>query len=127
MKLFGCFAATKMRVALSIPTVSSVGECRISSAFRSSRHRSHQVVLGDIVEKFPLDMEWAAGERDLDRTLRADVRDAIGEQMRDMSRIGGRSDGHDRSRFGDLPRGCENGRAAEAVADQNCRRLAGLT
>ena len=33
----------------------------------------HQVVLGDIVEKFPLDMEWAAGEGDLDLALRADV------------------------------------------------------
>ena len=71
-----------MLVALSMPTVSSVGECMISSALCSFATCVHQAVLGDVVEEFALDVERPAGERHLDLALLADVLDAILEQMR---------------------------------------------
>ena len=71
---------------MSIPTVSSVGECMISSALCSFGDMRHQIVLGDVVEEFALDVERPAGELNLDLALRADVLDAIPEQMRDMAR-----------------------------------------
>ena len=89
-------------------------------------HLRRQVVLGDVVEEFALDVERAAGQRDFDLALLADVLDAILEQMRDMRGIGGRGDGHDRFCLGDLPGGGQNRGAAKAVADQDRRRLAGL-
>ena len=42
----------------------------------------HQLVLGDVVEEFALDVERPAGERDLDLAMLADVLDAILEQVR---------------------------------------------
>ena len=51
----------------------------------------------------------------------------IPEQMRDMRGIGGRGDGHDRLGIRNLA-GCgQDGGAAEAVADQDRRCLAGFT
>ena len=63
---------------------------------------------------------------DFDLALRADVLDAVLEQMRDVRGIGGCGDGHDRLGFRDLPGGGEDGGAAKAVADQDRRRRAGL-
>ena len=83
----------------------------------------HQIVLGDVVEEFALDVERPAGELDLDLALRADVLDAIPKQMRDMRGIGGRGDGDDGLGFGNFPGGGEDRRTAEAVADQDRGRL----
>jgi len=87
----------------------------------------HQIVLGDVVEKFALDVERPARERDLDLTLRADILDAVLEKMRDMGGIGWRRDGDDRPGVMDSLRGGQDRRAAEAVADQDRRALAGLS
>ena len=59
-----------------MPTVSSVGECMISSALCSFGDVRHQAVLGDVVEEFALDVERPAGELDLDLAVLADVLDA---------------------------------------------------
>ena len=86
----------------------------------------HQVVLGDVVEEFALDVERTAGERDFHLALLADVLDAILEQAGDMGGIGRRGDGDDGLGVRNLPGGGKDRRAAEAVADQDRRRLAGL-
>ena len=86
----------------------------------------HQPVLGDVVEKFALDVERPAGERDFDLAVLADVLDAILEQAGDMGGIGGRGDGDDRLGVGNLAGGGEDGRAAETVADQDRRRFPGF-
>ena len=46
----------------------------------------HQIVLGDIVEEFALDMERPPGELHLHLALLADILDAVLEKMRDMRR-----------------------------------------
>ena len=56
----------------------------------------------------------------------ADVLDAILEKAGDMRRIGGGRDGDDGLGLGDLRGGSEDGGAAQAVADQDRRRLSGL-
>ena len=89
-------------------------------------HLRHQVVLGDVVEKFALDVKWTAGERDFDLSLLADVLDAIRKQAGDMSGVGRRRDGDDRPGVGNLAGGGKNGGAAEAVADQDRGTFAGL-
>ena len=66
MKLFGCLAAAKMWAAFSIPTVSSVGEWKISSALRSFAMRSVSFCSATSVEEFAADAERPAGERHLD-------------------------------------------------------------
>ena len=86
----------------------------------------HQAVLGDVVEEFALDVEGTAGERDLDLAVLADVLDLVGEQAGDMGGIGGRGDGDDGLGVRNLPGGGEDRRAAEAVADQDRRRLSGF-
>ena len=100
----GCLAATKIWVALSMPTVSSVGECMISSALCSVAICAIRLLLGDVVEEFALDAERPAGERDLDLALLADVLDVVLEQMRDVGGIGRRRDGDDRLRLRNLRR-----------------------
>ena len=67
-----------------------------------------------------------AGERDFDLALLADVLDAILEQAGDMGGIGGRGDGDDGLGLGNLPGGGQDRGAAEAVADQDRRRLSGF-
>ena len=86
----------------------------------------HQIMLGDVVEEFALDMERPPGELHLDLALGADVLDPILEEMRDMRGIGGRGDGDDRLGVGNLPGGGEDRGAAEAVADQDRGRLPGF-
>ena len=56
----------------------------------------------------------------------ADVLDAILEQAGDMGGIGRCSDGDDRLGIRNLPGGGQNCRAAEAMPDQDRRRLAGF-
>ena len=115
-----------MRVALSMPTVSSVGECMIKQRLVQVGHVRHQPVLGDVVEEIARDVERPAGQRDLDLAMLADVFDTILEQSRDMGGIGGCGDGDDGLGFRNLPGGSENGGAAEAVADQDRWGLPGL-
>ena len=69
MKLLGCFAVVKMWLALSMPTVSSVGEWKTSSALRRLGDVCREILLGDIVEQGAADAERPAGKRHLDFAL----------------------------------------------------------
>ncbi len=82
----------------------------------------HQAVLGDVVEEFALDAEGAAGKRNLDLALLADILDLVLEEVGDMGGIGRRGDGDDRFGIRNLVGGRENRGAAEAVADQDRSR-----
>src|SRR5689334_12631249 len=85
----------------------------------------HQIVLGDVVEEFALDLERPPGELDLDLAVATDVRDAILEKMRDMRGIGRRRNGDDRFCLRNLAGGGEDGGAAKAVADEDRGSLSG--
>ena len=81
-------------------------------------------MLGDVVEKLTFDPERPACQRDLDLAVFADVFDAILEHAGDMGGIGRRGDGDDRLGVRNLPGSCQDRGAAEAMADQDRRRLA---
>ena len=68
--------------AFSMPTVSSVGEWKISSALRSLRDALGELLLGDVGQEFAADAERPAGERHLDLAVLADRIELILEQMR---------------------------------------------
>ena len=65
----GCLAAAKIRLAFSMPTISSVGEWKTSSALRKLRDLLQQHVLGKIVDEGAADGELPAGKDDLDLAL----------------------------------------------------------
>ena len=125
-KLLGCLAARKIRVAFSMPTVSSVGRVHHQQRLVQFCHLRHQIVFGDVVEEFAADVERAAGERDLDLALGADVLDLVLEKMRDMGRIGRRCDGDDRLGFRNLSGGGEYRGAPKTVPDQDRRGFVGF-
>ena len=112
-----------MRLALSMPTMSSVGEWKISSALRRCGDAVDQHLLGDVVEEFAADAERPPGERHLDLALLADLGDLAPEQAGDMGGVARRGDRHHRARFGNAVRGRQHRRAAEAVADQERGRV----
>ena len=118
----GCLAAAKMCAAFSIPTVSSVGEWKISSALRSLAMRSVSFCCGDVGQEFAADAERPAGQRDLDLAVLADGVELVLEQMRDVAGIAGRGDRHHRPRLRDRIGRRQHRGAAEAVADQQRRR-----
>ncbi len=80
--------------------------------------------MSDVVEEFAADVERPAGERNFDLAVLADVLDAILEQTGDVGGIGGGRDGDDGPGIRNLPRGGQNGSAAEAMADQDGWRFA---
>ena len=86
-------------------------------------HLRHQIMLGDVVKEFALDVERPAGERDFHFAVLADVLDAIAEKMGDVEGIGRRRDGDHRFCVGNLTSRGQDRRSAKAVADQDRRRL----
>ena len=123
MKLLGCLAARKISEAFSIPTVSSVGEWKISSGLCSLRDALGELLLRDVRQEFAADAERPAGERDLDLAVLADGVELVLEQVRDVAGIAGRGDRHHRPRLRDRIGGRQHRGAAEAVPDQQRRRL----
>ena len=118
--------ATKMRVALSMPTVSSVGECMISSALcrlvtcairpcsAMSSRNSRLMRNGR-----------PASETSTSPCLRMSSMRSL-NRPGDMGGIGGRRDGDDGLGVRDLRGGGQDRGAAEAVADQDRRRFSGF-
>jgi hypothetical protein len=86
----------------------------------------HQALLGDVVEELALDVERPPGKLNLHLALRADVLDAVLEEMGDMRGVGGGRDRDDRLGVRDLSGGGEDRGAAQAVADQDRGRPACL-
>jgi hypothetical protein len=68
----GMLGAREDREAFSMPTVSSVGEWKISSALRSRATLLGQACAGDVVQEFTADAERPPGESRPRPRLRAD-------------------------------------------------------
>ena len=80
------------------------------------------VLSGEIVEELLLDGERPAGKRHRRDALRFDLIEMGGEVMRDVRGVGRCCDRHDACGLRHVRRGGKHGGAAEAVADQQCRR-----
>jgi hypothetical protein len=77
--------------------------------------------------KFLPDAELAAGELDGRLPGALDLVEIAGEVLHHVRRIARRRDGRHGPDFGDFAGRCQHGGAAEAVADENGRRLVLLT
>ena len=122
MKLLGCFAARKMWLALSMPTMSSVGEWKTSSALCKPARWPVRFCWATSSRKLRRTRNGRPGERYFDFALRLDFGGAAAEQAGDMRGIERCVDRHYGARLGDAVRRREHGGAAEAVADQDRRR-----
>src|SRR5262245_60573577 len=81
-----------------------------------------ELLFCNIIDKFALDTEWPPGELNLHLTSVSDRFDLSLEQARDVRRIVGCGNCNDRMRVRNAMRCREYGRAAQTVADQDCRR-----
>jgi hypothetical protein len=81
-----------------------------------------QSLLGNVVEEGAANSKWTTGERDFYFAAGADLVEVILQQAGNVGGIAGRADGHHRTRLRHLGSRSQHGRAAETVADENCRR-----
>jgi hypothetical protein len=82
-----------------------------------------QAVLGDVIEEIAADAELPPTDADSALTAFPDHRDLIGEQVGDMAGVRRGTDGGDRPRLGDTGGRRQYRSSAEAVSDQQRRRL----
>ena len=126
MKLFGCFAAIKICDALSMLTVVSRGEWKISSALRSEAIASRLLRLSMSCRNCFLMRNLRPPRSTSDSPRSLDFSDGGGEELPYVAGVIGRCYGCDRNRLGDRAGGGQYGRAAQAVTDQD-RGVPGAT
>ena len=80
-------------------------------------------MFGEVVDESAADAKLPARQRGLHLALGGDVLEPILEETGDVARVARRGNGHDRARLRHLSRRGQHGGAAEAVADEDRRRL----
>jgi hypothetical protein len=119
MTLFGCFAVVKIRLALSMPTVSSVGEMEDQQRLAQIADVGRKILFGNVIEQPAADAKRPAGERHLDFALLPNLSHLIAEQACDMRRVEGRRNRHHRACLGNAMRGRQHRGTAEAMPDED--------